>query len=369
MLQTMEYAAALAYLETERVFFRSLSQDTHSKKSGEAGLAFLNYFQSTWLSPDLWKSWSRKGRLKAAALLNVDIEGVLPTTNHLEPFNGVLKRKHITQWQRAGRQLRFDVLIYRLIVKILPSIYARQRMISQFHCWKSERFSHTMGDVILVSTSRSPKKKPQPTPPLAWYEPDPKRDSMAQDIFKLARIVPIENHRMYELWATCASTEANMSELDYPRYWMTVHPSGTGTCTCMDWLIRGGACKHLRAFRLVLDMWRQEDKLLHVYHFPTSRDEAIQIEYTNRQWYGPSYDLAITIPIPTNLEPDLVQAPKTWQTGSKNYIPLPPPPTTTTDTTSISLEQEAELEHDMNQLHQIGVQANDIHGHQVEVRV
>jgi hypothetical protein len=338
MLHTMDHSAALAYLETEQKFFSNLSQDPHSKKSGEAGLSFLIYFQSTWLPLDLWKSWSMKGRLEAAALLGVDIKGVLPTTNHLESFNGVLKRKHISQWQRAGRRLRFDVLIYRLIINILPSIYARQRMISQFYSWKSEQFSHTTGDTPLVSTSRSPKKKPQPTPPLVWYEPDEKRDSMAQDIFKLARIIPIENGRMYEIWATCASTEADMNELDYPRYWMTVHPSGAGTCTCMDWLVRGGACKHLRAFRLVLEVWRQEDRLPCAYHFPPSRDEAIQIEYINRNCYSPSYQLAVTGPMPTNLEPDLVRPPKTFQMGSKAHVPLPPPTPTTTHSNNTSLE-------------------------------
>ena len=60
----------------------------------------------------LWNSWSEEGRGCAAAVLGVGIGDVLPTTNHLESFNGVLKRKHIGQWQRSGRKLRFDVLVF-----------------------------------------------------------------------------------------------------------------------------------------------------------------------------------------------------------------------------------------------------------------
>ncbi|KAJ7920102.1 hypothetical protein B0H13DRAFT_2319738 [Mycena leptocephala] len=46
----------------------------------------------------------------AAGILGCEFDGVLPATNHLESFNGLLKRKYFRRWQRGGRDLRVDVL-------------------------------------------------------------------------------------------------------------------------------------------------------------------------------------------------------------------------------------------------------------------
>jgi hypothetical protein len=73
---------------------------------------------------DLWQSWSHYGRIQAASCLGIPIDGVLPTTNHLERFNGVFKNKYLTQWQHSGRRLHFDVLVFHLIQHILPHIFA-----------------------------------------------------------------------------------------------------------------------------------------------------------------------------------------------------------------------------------------------------
>ncbi|KAF8508654.1 hypothetical protein JB92DRAFT_2732214 [Gautieria morchelliformis] len=71
----------------------------------------------------LWNGWSHKGHLEASHILKIPIEGVIPTTNHLEAFNAVLKCKYIHQWKRAGKRLRFDLFVYLLITQILPGIF------------------------------------------------------------------------------------------------------------------------------------------------------------------------------------------------------------------------------------------------------
>lgn len=58
----------------------------------------LDYLQSYWGREALWQSWSDFGRCVAAVCLGCVVEGVLPTTNHLESFNGVSKRKHLKRW-------------------------------------------------------------------------------------------------------------------------------------------------------------------------------------------------------------------------------------------------------------------------------
>ena len=62
----------------------------------EKGLKHWNsYFLSYWYTESLWCSWSDDGHQIAAGILNCPLNGVLPRTNHLQSFNGVLKQKHL----------------------------------------------------------------------------------------------------------------------------------------------------------------------------------------------------------------------------------------------------------------------------------
>ncbi|KAA1472867.1 hypothetical protein DENSPDRAFT_766670, partial [Dentipellis sp. KUC8613] len=96
LIDSTDFKSALKLIEAEQQHLILLSEKSPSnKKLVDAGLAFIEYLQSYWMSEDLWRSWSQWGRNKAAKHLNVPVEGVLPTTNHLESFNGLLKSKHI----------------------------------------------------------------------------------------------------------------------------------------------------------------------------------------------------------------------------------------------------------------------------------
>ncbi|KAF8521298.1 hypothetical protein JB92DRAFT_2807711 [Gautieria morchelliformis] len=116
-----------------------------------AGLAYLDYMTNTWMPYSLWKGWSHKGHLEASRILKIPIEGVIPTTNHLEAFNAVLKRKYIHQWQRAGKRLRFDLFVYLLITQILPGIFTRRCLQRTYYSWLSTRFAAEAGGIDLVA--------------------------------------------------------------------------------------------------------------------------------------------------------------------------------------------------------------------------
>jgi hypothetical protein len=93
----------------------------------EKGLKHLQeYLLGYWTTEILWRSWSDFGRQVAAKILGCPFEGVLPTTNHLESFNGLLKRKHLRRWQHGGCRLRLNVLLKLLIMKVLPSIFEQR---------------------------------------------------------------------------------------------------------------------------------------------------------------------------------------------------------------------------------------------------
>ena len=123
LLQTHPHESALQILQEECIYLTNLGQLQESNLAANAGLAFLDYLFKTWMPVPLWASWSQYGRIQASRILQVSIEGVIPTTNHLEAFNGILKRKHIHRWQRAGKRLRLDILVFLLVRKILPGIF------------------------------------------------------------------------------------------------------------------------------------------------------------------------------------------------------------------------------------------------------
>jgi hypothetical protein len=127
LVSTTTLESAVAIIEDERRVLTAWMETSHGAPA-ERGLLHLEYLSTYWLSFDLWASWSEFGRYTAAGILRCECEGVLPTTNHLESFNGLLKRKYFRRWQRGGRRLRVDVPINVIITKILPAVFAQRRM-------------------------------------------------------------------------------------------------------------------------------------------------------------------------------------------------------------------------------------------------
>ena len=251
---------------------------------------FITYLRGTWMPYPLWHSWVRRGRMDAAQKMGVSVDFILPTTNHLESFNGSLKRKYIPQWQHSGHRLRLDVLVICLSLDIMPRVYARQRVMAQFDEWKKKRFAGLGG--VIKSKGGDDGHRFQP---LAWYEVDDRRDHDAHHLYQLQYLHAIPSRRPYELWATCHSLGNIPGQLTL-SYWLTIHPSGSATCSCLDWLRRGGACKHLRAFRLLIEAWGRRGELQVPFIFPASRQEAEAIAQQNEIWYGSQYNCAVTRP-------------------------------------------------------------------------
>lgn len=299
LLLTNKHVDAINLITGEEAFLNDLCLTTaEAKRHAGAGLAYLGYMRETWLNESLWSSWSQHGRDRASTKLQRPVEGILPTTNHLESFNAVLKRKYIPAWQRSGNRLRFDIFIHHLILKILPEIFAQRRMQHNLNLWVSQRFHQVSGGQDLCKLNK-PQKSGAPTTPssiIAWFSEDAARDRKAQQIVAVSRIVQIPSGRPYEVWATCAASNADVRSSIHLRYWLTIHPTGSATCTCYDWITNGGACKHLRALRILIQS-RSKLKLplsSNGYHFPVSQANAEIITQRNKAWYGPYLDVSVT---------------------------------------------------------------------------
>ncbi|KAF8587603.1 hypothetical protein K439DRAFT_1298945, partial [Ramaria rubella] len=95
LILSVEHAAAQQLITNETQVLHSLKQHPEMVVAANAGLNFLKYLRDTWMPVSLWNGWSQKGRIDASQVLQTSIEGVIPTTNHLEAFNGLLKQKYI----------------------------------------------------------------------------------------------------------------------------------------------------------------------------------------------------------------------------------------------------------------------------------
>ncbi|KAI0695371.1 hypothetical protein BC835DRAFT_1414886 [Cytidiella melzeri] len=252
LLATTCHADGLHLINRAREDFSFLGLDRDGKQYLDGVAKYLDYLLTTWMPRELWSSWSLHGRKKAADRLGIPVQGVLPTTNHLESLNGNLKRKYVPQWQHSGHRLRFDMLLYRLVSNILPQIYAQHCMVTQYNTWQHKRFGHSV-ITATSSNSRLHTSSGAPCPRLAWYPADERRDADARAIF---------------------------ANLYLPRLAST-----------------GGACKHMRAFRMLVEQWMEGGHILRgSFSFPASLSDAKEIEVKNRAWYGESYAKAVTSP-------------------------------------------------------------------------
>ncbi|KAJ3832256.1 hypothetical protein F5878DRAFT_505339, partial [Lentinula raphanica] len=265
LIATTEHAAARALIEEERTFYSHLAEKEETRSMAEAALKHLTYILEYWMPENMWQSWSSRGRHAASARIGIPIDDMIPTTNHLESFNSVLKRKFIGSWLRTGRRLRVDLLIYILIARILPDIFARRLSRLEHRTWLTERFQARGADLVSIQQQNSDRI-------VAWWPEDESRQKSAQKLASEGGLASLTHPHPDDYTAVCSSsTEPDVF------YTLSIQRSGRASCSCPDFQKKGGACKHLRAMRLVLDalVLAGHER---AFNFPSTWLEAIQIE-------------------------------------------------------------------------------------------
>lgn len=272
LLATTEYRVANQLIIDERSHALGLIKiNPAAQFVSKAAIAYLEYLTTTWMPEPLWQSWSHKGRSVASVILRIPVEGVLPTTNHLESFNSLLKRKYIPQWQCSRARLRFDFLINILITHILPDIFANRRAHQQYLNWLTTRFSAYTGGMKLPTTLDS--NRAQTVSGICWWGADQQRDSDASALLRRGCLGVIAQNSSSDQYETTCSSSSQAGAV----YQLELHRRGCGRCTCPDFSQRGGACKHLRAFRSVIDDWIQRG-LTSPFFYPNSLSAAKQLQ-------------------------------------------------------------------------------------------
>ncbi|KZT20536.1 hypothetical protein NEOLEDRAFT_1075528, partial [Neolentinus lepideus HHB14362 ss-1] len=279
LLNSVDYEAAQKLIEDERSHFTALSKlgDPGAATAARVGAQYLDYLSATWMPKSLWQGWSLKARMVASTILGVPVESIITTTNHLESFNHVLKNKYIPQWQHSGTHLQFDFLIHILIIRILPEIFATRRHRQQYQNWVNLRFEKYAGGANLskvLQEERRVLQAIQKGSKACWWAADRQRDESAVAILRAGLLNGITRDvSEHQFEAVCYST-ANPTSTPYR---VTIHRIGYASCTCLDFVHRGGACKHLRALRIRLDAWVSSGHLP-TFYYPGTPAAAKEIE-------------------------------------------------------------------------------------------
>ncbi|KAJ7880819.1 hypothetical protein B0H13DRAFT_2541220, partial [Mycena leptocephala] len=232
----------------------------------------INYLDGYWTTDNLWKSWSDFGRKVAASLLGCEMDGVIPTTNHLESFNGVLKRKHLRCWQNGGRRIRVDVLNQILTIHILPSIFQERRLYQKQQLRIDAQIRQLPGGANLLKNRSSGR---QILPKIAYLLPDAQRDERARELLAAGQLsAPTFVPETSTFLFTCYSSLALEHEREPVKYTISMGLDGVVTCKCLDFERHGGACKHIRGGLFFLQTLRAGGIPLPAIPIPSSITEA-----------------------------------------------------------------------------------------------
>lgn len=277
----------MGIIASHRAILDQLTADSTSSGAAHGGLKHLDYLVTHWMPIAMWQSWSDFGRLAASSVLKISIEGVIPTTNHLESFNAILKRKHLASHLHSGHWLRFDSLIHILIVRILPGIFSHHKAQGEYSKWLTLRFrTHAGGEDLVKARSQMLRDhEVEKKVALCWWDVDEGRDARARQILDQQKLI-IFRKDQDSYTGHCSSTSPTPdSDSASLQYDLEICRSGWATCSCADFQSRGGACKHLRSMRFVVEFWISHGHEM-AFSYPQSRSDAEKV-YAVRQGSGP----------------------------------------------------------------------------------
>lgn len=127
--EIIDYPEAITAYNLELEYFKALGRkdDLVSQKQSKGGLAFLAYLGSYLRLRSFWLAWSKAGAIEASTRLNIAVDKVPRTNNHLESFNCRIKNKYFEAYSHAGRLPRLDLWVLIITTKIMPGFFQELR--------------------------------------------------------------------------------------------------------------------------------------------------------------------------------------------------------------------------------------------------
>lgn len=199
------------------------------------------------------------------------IDHIPTTNNHLESFNSHFKDVYIKQFQRGGSQLRVDTLCVSLISFITPNLIRWHNLQQRLNEELQNRRSYFVTNEQENYDTAVQKNYKQ----YAYFEENVAKDNAAKRIFSSGRIQNYE-YSADELYVWVKSETKSNSV-----YTVCLAPIEEASCQCLDFIFRGGACKHMRAAILCINWIRQEPSNQHLPHISLPTIEEIQALHVN----------------------------------------------------------------------------------------
>ncbi|KIJ41626.1 hypothetical protein M422DRAFT_255244 [Sphaerobolus stellatus SS14] len=270
LIQTTEFVKVKALLYKEREILTAMKEDSETTSLGERGLLHVEYLDGYWCNDSLWQSWSDFGHRLVSHHLKCSFDGFLPTTNHLESFNGLLKHKHLQRWQRGGCRLRVDMLLQLLVLKVLPSIFEQRHLEAMEDQRWAARIQTIPGGQQIIKAKAAADLM---LPPIAYLVVDQQRDQAATALVQQQKI-SISTFYPEGLYFNSYSSLLTVHDKNPRVYQVRLGYKGMASCTCADFMNRGGACKHIRAALLQINLLRQAGHPIPLISLPCSESEA-----------------------------------------------------------------------------------------------
>ncbi|CAG8605961.1 12958_t:CDS:2, partial [Acaulospora colombiana] len=194
--------------------------------------------------------WNDYGRRKAAESVGIDVNLFPWSIEYLEGFNVQFNPSRMLRFQKKGNILRLDVLSF-LLVKFITPVCSKQR---QLWNWIKKFLEDERPASEAVVEGIEPEEGQwrgllaRYINTIAFEQPDPRIWDIANHFIMSQKITSIE-YNGQSLYVTVKSDGKNpetVRDNDEMNYYV-VGLLPTINCHCFHYLIRGGACAHIRA--------------------------------------------------------------------------------------------------------------------------
>ncbi|GES94997.1 hypothetical protein RCL_jg19213.t1 [Rhizophagus clarus] len=221
-------------------------------------LEFIKYLQKDWVN-ELMHMWTFYGRKNAAEILGIDVDSIPWTPEYLEGFRRQFNPKRILRFQRKGHILRLDVLAFMLVKCITPICSIQRDLWNYIHdilkncksplerLAEDEEFEEGVIRALFDNHINT----------IAFDDCDPRKKEEANS-FKI-KFIEYNGHYLFvKVQCNVKNPEyvPDNENMDYYIVCLTPFIS----CHCFNFLLRGGACSHIRAAINIVNWMRQQPR-------------------------------------------------------------------------------------------------------------
>ncbi|KIJ24388.1 hypothetical protein M422DRAFT_274849 [Sphaerobolus stellatus SS14] len=229
----MEFTTAKALLFKERKILIVMQEDAELTGAAQRGLLHIDYLDDYWCRDSLWQSWSDFGRHVASQRLNANL------------------------YNDGG-------------MEVLPSIFEQHCLeAAEEERWGARIRAVPGGQDILKTNAPANAKLPA----VVYLITDPQRDQAAATLLK-QNCLSILAYYSDGLYLNCYSSLRSRHDANATIYQVRLFYRGTASCSCPDFVSRGGACKHIRAALHQTSFLRHSGQSIPIISLPSSEAEA-----------------------------------------------------------------------------------------------